>query len=128
MQSCRVVWFVAALCMSAGCPSPSGDGQTQSLPARITPATVSSTGAWSLFDGSTTSGFVPATETVTATLDKATQIFAVKIHGASPYRLRINGKGGAGIGFPSIDLSQLKAGWNGYREHFHIVDNRTARR
>lgn len=80
--------------------------------AKVLPSTVSVPGAWSLFDRSIQSEFVPSTDPVRISLEGAARLSAVKVYGSSPYRLSVTGKDGTSIGFASIDLSKLGAGWH----------------
>jgi hypothetical protein len=85
----------------------------ESMPiARISPANVSTTGAWSLFDRSIESSFVPGGEPVRVTLDRGEQVSAIKVHGGAPYRLHVTGMNGSSIGFSTIDLSSRPLGWS----------------
>jgi len=81
---------------------------------KASPATLSTSSAWALFDRSTTSGFTPGDEPVRATFERGRveQVSAVKVYGAAPYRLRVTGADNSAIGFSSIDLSKLSAGWH----------------
>jgi RHS repeat-associated protein len=78
---------------------------------RLTPASVSSVGAWSLFDRSISSAYIPSAEPLRVAFDRAEAIAAIKVYGPAPYLLRVSGRDGSSLGFGSIDLSKLKQGW-----------------
>ncbi len=80
--------------------------------ARLSPATVSSTDAWRLFDQSMSSGFVPDDKPVLLVLDRAERIVAVKVRGPSPFVLEVRGRDGAASSFAAIDLSKLTPAWH----------------
>ena len=79
---------------------------------RVTPSEVGKSEQWALFDRSISSTFTPNGENVQATLDRVEQLSALKVYGASPYKVHVTGENGASLGFGTIDLSKLKAGWN----------------
>lgn len=101
-------WLVVGI---AGC-HPDSAGDIYVSATKVSPATVSAVGAWSLFDRSVTSGFIPGSDVVRLSLDDDQQLAALKIYGASPYRLRVTGEHARSIGFAPIDLSTLSTGWN----------------
>ena len=104
---CGLVAFVA------GCrPGEEADGPA-SL-AKVTPTEVSIVGAWSLFDRSTSSGFVPGQGPVRVQLDHSEQITAVKVFGHAPVRIRVAGADGSALGVPAIDLTNAGEGWHSY--------------
>jgi RHS repeat-associated protein len=104
---------IALLLLTFGACGISTDVDTGELPlAKVAPAAVSNPAAWSLFDRSVERGFEPTAETVRVDFDKAEQLSALKVYGPSPYRLEVRGSGGTSIGFPSVDLSKLRPGWN----------------
>lgn len=84
---------------------------------KIPPAGVSEVDAWRLFDRSVTSAFAPSRNQVSATLDHAEAVVAIKVFGPAPHRLRVRGPGGSSLGFDAIDLSALSPGW-------HVVSSR----
>ena len=98
------------LASTAGCRTDLGSSEPPEI-VRVSPASVSLDGAWKLFDRSISSSYVPAGP-VRLTLDRSVQLSAIKVYGAAPYRLRIEDGSGASLGFDSIDLSKLAAGWN----------------
>jgi len=109
---CRRAAAVGWVCaLVAGCHSDLGSDDVESL-RKVVPATVSAPAAWSLFDRSIQSSFIPGKERVTVSLDRAAQISAIKVYGAAPYRLHITGGQGSSIGIPTIDLSNVGAGWH----------------
>lgn len=106
-------WVVVCAAMSAsgGCRG-SGDVDESEALSRVSPAAVSIPGAWSLFDRSVESGFVPGSEPIRVALDHVEQISALKVYGAAGYRLRVTGQDGSSIGLPAWDLSALGKGWH----------------
>ena len=105
-------WVVAcAASMSLGGCRGGGDVDEPEALARVSPAAVSMPGAWSLFDRSIESGFVPGSEPVRVAFDHLEQISALKVFAPAPYKLRVTGRGGSSIGFAPLDLSNLPAGW-----------------
>lgn len=110
-RSVRIGIVAAALLAGAGCRSGNELGEAEAL-RKVSPAAVSIPGAWSLFDRSTSSGFVPSGEPVRLVLDHSEQISTIKAFGSAGYRLRITGQDGSSLGLPPIDLSKLGAGWH----------------
>lgn len=105
------LWIVVAAAALAGCRGGNELGEPEAI-RKVSPATVSIPGAWSLFDRSISSGFVPGGEPVRVELDHVEQISAIKAFGSAGYRLRITGQDGSSLGLPAIDLSKLGAGWH----------------
>src|SRR5438874_6167473 len=97
--------------MIPGCHTET-DADAPGDPVRVTPTEVGKPDQWALFDRSIASTFTPNAENVHATLDHFEQLSALKVYGASPYKLRVTGENGASLGFGAVDLSNLKAGWN----------------
>lgn len=105
----RLVLLLAAL---AACHADSATTDDPVPLVKVAPASVSSVGAWSLFDRSTSSSFVPGPDLVRVMLDHVEQVSAIKVFGSAPYHLRVSGMAGTSIGFSSIDLSSLGSGWH----------------
>src|SRR6476646_1816731 len=104
---------VGALSLIAACR---GGDELDTVPtslAKATPRSVSVTDAWTLFDRSTSSGFVPGTEPIHIELDHAVQVSAIKIAGAAPYRVHATANGSS-IGFSTLDLSTSVEAWRTY--------------
>ena len=101
-----VVWLVLAACRAdvepGGAP----------LLTKVSPASLSVSDAWGLFDRSVSSTFTPTNEPIRATLDHERQLWAVKVYGAAPYHLAITGANGLSLGFDEIDLSRAGPGWH----------------
>lgn len=89
----RVRSWVAAAVMAmgtiTGCRGDEIDASSAMV--RTSPASLSVEGAWGLFDRSIESGFVPDETVIRAALDRQEQLSAIKVYGASPYRLRVGG-------------------------------------
>jgi hypothetical protein len=116
-------WSVvcAAAIAAGGCRG--GDIDEPESIARLSPATVSTPGAWSLFDRSIESGFVPGSEVIRVALDHVEQISALKVYGQAGYRLRVTGQDGSPIGLPPWDLSTLGNGWHVLPAHSMVSTN-----
>jgi hypothetical protein len=96
----------------------------QLVPLRVTPLTVEctvssdSTAAWALFDRDTASAWTPAADeqgsvALVVTLDREQAISALKVFGASGYRLSVASDADAfEAERTEIDLSALGPGWN----------------
>ncbi|MFN0248749.1 MAG: SpvB/TcaC N-terminal domain-containing protein [Kofleriaceae bacterium] len=79
--------------------------------AKVSPISVSTDGAWSLFDRSTGSRFEPTTTPVIALFDRVEDLAAIKVFGPATGSLRVYGPGHVPLGI-EVDLSRLGAGWH----------------
>src|SRR5438445_619667 len=77
---------------------------------RVTPSEVGKSEQWALFDRSISSTFTPNGENVQATLDRVEQLSALKVYGASPYKVHVTGENGASPGFGAHDQRSRRAG------------------
>jgi hypothetical protein len=85
----------------------------EALPiARVSPASLSSGVAWTLFDRSVGAGFLPDENPVIARFDSSVPISALKVYGPAPYRISLTTSDGKSVGLPTIDLSKLTKGWH----------------
>ena len=101
LVSARVVLF--AIVAIAACRADDGDEPSSSL-NRLNPMAVSSD-AWSLFDRSLSTGYVPAGKPVTVELARGEHVNALKVRGGVPYTLSVTG-------FANVDLSTLSTDWH----------------
>lgn len=97
----RVV--LCAIVALAACRADDSDEPSASL-GRLNPTTVSND-AWTLFDRSLSSGFVPAGKPITVELARGERVMVLKVRGGSPYTLAVTG-------FANVDLSTLSPGWH----------------
>jgi hypothetical protein len=111
MRTSRRLGLCVAFALTASCRDGSEPDDLVST-VRVSPATVSSSGAWALFDRSLDSGFAPDSNALSATFDRQEELTAIRVYGSAPYRLRVTGPDGSSIGFTATDLSKLGAGWN----------------
>lgn len=114
MQTVRSAGFVCffGLAIAAGaCRSDIEPDQVGTL-TRVSPTNVSTLDAWALFDRSVTIGYTPDERVVGVELGRNEQIAAIKVRGASPYSIEVRARGGSSIGFDTVDLSALPAGWH----------------
>jgi RHS repeat-associated protein len=95
------------------CVPPTGTEDRPTL-VKLTPISVSSEGAWSLFDRSIERGFTSPTAPVIVTLDDVAELAAVKVYGPAPYELRVTSSAGSSLGFEPMDLSRLSRGWHAF--------------
>src|SRR5688500_4456845 len=111
VRGARFVCLFAAALAAGSCRS---DVESDALGAltRLNPTTVSNADAWALFDRSVSTGYTPNDRLVTVELGGSAPLAAVKVRGASPYRVEVRGRSGASIGFAPIDLSTLSPGWH----------------
>lgn len=114
MQTVRSAGFVClfGVAIAAGsCRSDIEPDQVGTL-TRVSPTNVSTLDAWALFDRSVTIGYTPDERVVGVEFGRNEQIAAIKVRGASPYSIEVRARGGSSIGFDTVDLSALPAGWH----------------
>src|SRR5574338_1520869 len=111
VRGARFVGLIGAVLAAGSCRS---DGESEPLGAlaRLSPTALSKSDAWALFDRSLATAFKPNNGVVTVEIGRSVPLAAVKLRGASPYRVDVRGRDGSPLGFPTIDLSTLSPGWH----------------